>query len=249
MNHLLTDKEAREAFEKNKKANLSKAEQEEFQSKIEQVARDMGLRVKKCEMDSLPDFVETSTTRLYANEVDKAPQPSPKTPKKKATTEEEDKDVARHFFRDVYQVTSNDGSSFYVMHNGIGGRMVSDNWTKESIDKCAEMAAKLGGNFSMIPRGEPGAFPDHLRKYAEEAYAKHGLTLADPTPPTSEQIEASKQKYENLESSQTQKIMKKELLGLRQEKGTELSKGPDKEQSYNNNTTMTPFSMEPKPIK
>jgi len=33
------------------------------------------------------------------------------------------------------------------------------------------MSAKSGGESVMIPSGQPGAFPDHLREYALEAWA------------------------------------------------------------------------------
>ncbi|KTC85220.1 hypothetical protein [Legionella brunensis] len=240
MRYALTGEEAREAFEKIAKANLSKSEQDEFNKKIQQVAFDMQIAIKKCELDSLPEFVKSSNSTLYTNELRRAPEPSPMKKSKEQN----------QFFKDIHQVTLENGSSFYVMLNGIGGRFVSDNWTKESIDKCAEMAAKLGGQFNMIPSGEPGSFPDHLRAYATQAYAKHGIHLPDPTPPTAQQIEQSRQRYEALEgSNNTQMMMKKELSGLRQEQSmAELAQVSDREQGQDK-SGMTPFSIEPKPTK
>ena len=147
MKQILTGLEALKEFNKNAKNTLSKLEQEEFDKKIQQVALDMRLSVKKCELSSLPDFVRKSNSRLYMNELDKAPEPSPTERKKKPKVED---DYTNQFFKDIYQVTCEDNSSFFVMQNGLGSRMVSDHWTEESIDKCAEMAAKLGGKALLL---------------------------------------------------------------------------------------------------
>jgi len=201
----------------------------------------MQLSIKKCELSSLPDFVRKSNSRLYMNELDKAPEPSPTKKKEKSKIED---DYTNQFFKGIYQVTCEDNSSFFVMQNGLGSRMVSDHWTEESIDRCAEMAAKLGGKCHMIPSGEPGAFPDHLRAYASQAFAKHGIHLPDPTPPTAEKVAISKQKYE---LSSTQSAMKENMAAMR-------SKGqgvpiilPDSDESANNESRVTPLSTIPKP--
>lgn len=245
MKHILTGEDAREAFNKIEKANLSKFEQDEFNKKIQQVALEMQLTVKKCELNSLPDFVQTSNSRLYTNELD-VPEPSPGK-KKKPTAEDND---ANQFYKDIYQVTLSGGSSFYVMHNGLGSRMVSDHWTEESINKCAEMSSKLGGKCSMIPSGEPGAFPDHLRAYATQAFAKHGMHFPDPTPPTAEKIEISRQKYESYLTppQNTQIPIKKALTELRQQEHSVsgLSKLPESEHSEDKERKITPFSTTPK---
>ena len=84
-----------------------------------------------------------------------------------------------------YKIESNerDPGSFFICYNTEGIRFVSDNWTKDSIQKSAEMAAKLGYcNMRMIPLGQPGAFPKELRSYASKVYKEKGIAVYDPTP-------------------------------------------------------------------
>lgn len=214
MTYILTGEEATDAF--HEKNRLSTLEQEEFNKKINQAALDLQLLVKKCELSALPEFVKKSNSRLYVKELDVTPEPSAPT-KKTEKPKVEDDDNTNPFFKDIYQVTCKDASSYFVMQNGLGSRMVSDNWTEESIDKCAEMSAKLGGKCHMIPSGEPGAFPDHLRAYATQAFAKHGIDFPDPTPPTAEKVTISKQKY-GLSSPQPSD-MKEKLAAMRSKEG------------------------------
>lgn len=240
MKQILTGQEALKEFNKDQKNTLSKSEQEAFDKKIQQAALDMQLSVKKCELSSLPDFIRKSNSRLYMYELDKAPEPSPTKKKEKSTIED---DYTNEFFKDIYQVICKDNSSFFVMHNGLGSRIVSDHWTEESIDKCAEMAAKLGGKWLMIPSGEPGAFPDHLREYASQAFAKQGIQFPDPTPPTAEKVAISKQKYE---LSSIQSDMKENIAAMRsKEEAVHILSGSD--QSADNESGVTPISTTPKP--
>lgn len=119
------------------------------------------------------------------------------------------------FFKNIYKIKCKDDSSFFIMQRAGGnGRFVSDHWTKESIEEAARMAGKMGGNHSMIPSGEPGAFPDHLREFATQVYAKNGIDLPDPTPPTPEMIEASRKKYEQPKAQESEQQIKNNLSKL-----------------------------------
>lgn len=239
MKQILFGEEALKEFNKNIKNTLSKLEQKKFDKEIQQVALNMRLSIKKCELSSLPYFVRKSNSKLYINELDKAPEPSAN--KKKGKPKVGD-NYTNQFFKDIYQITCKDNSSFFVMHNGLGIRIISDHWTKESIDKCAEMVAKLGGKWHMIPSGEPGAFPDHLRAYASQAFAKKGIHLPDPTPPTAEKVAISKQKYE---LSPTQSDIKEKIAVMRF-KGQGIPILLDNGESANDKSSVTPLSTTPK---
>lgn len=240
MTNILSGEKALKEFNKAKKNTLSKLEQEEFEQRIQQAALNIRLSVKKCDLNTLPDFVRKSNSRLYINELNKTPEPSP-TIKEESVSELEN-DYINQFFKDIYQVTCEDSSSFFVMQNGLGSRMVADHWTEESIDKCAELAAKLGGKCHMIPSGEPGAFPDHLRKYASQAFAKQGIHFPDPTPPTVDAEARSKQKY-GLFS--TQSAIKENMTAMRTEGQGRISSASN--ESSNNQAIEPPISTRPKP--
>ena len=214
MKYYLVGDEALKEFNKIKNNSLSKAEQEEFNKKIQHTARELHLSVKKCDLEALPDFIKKSNSRLYKTELEKSADTKiPQTISEDKREKQKDAgDHTHQFFKDIYEVTCEDSSTFVVMRNGLGGRMISNNWTKESIDKCAEMAAKLGGQHFMIPSGEPGAFPEHLRAYATRAFAKHGIDLPDPTPPATAKINLSEQKQGLLS---TQCAMKEKMVAMR----------------------------------
>ncbi|CEK11337.1 hypothetical protein [Legionella hackeliae] len=239
MVHVLKDEEALEAYNKLLKTNLSKSEQDELNKIIQQIASQLQLVAEKCDLNTLPDFVQQSNSRLYSYEIEKAAASSAR---QKIATK------PHNFFKEIHKLTAENGSSFYLMAGGFGYRIVSSHWTKESIDKCAALVAKLGGDWKMLPLGEPGAFPAHLRAYATQAYAKHGIHLPDPTPPTAEDIERSRKQYEASDSSKSkpsQKAMKQELATLRQQTPKELDSSQDNTQS--NETRIPPFSIVPKP--
>lgn len=180
------DKEILEAFNKSKSSKEGQQEQELFIKLLHKAAAEMEAKIIKCMPEDLPQFVKDSSHNLYPEDLGNLEL-------------ETDKDVINSeesLFDNIYKVGFSDGSSFYLMKSSVCSRFVSDNWTKESIDKAAEMASKLGGNFNMIPSGQPGAFPDHLREYAAQAWGKYGMDLKDPTPPTPEMIENSRQKSE-----------------------------------------------------
>lgn len=191
----LSQKEVLELMSKKEDVEKERVAREKFDKKIQEVALEMQLEIEKCKLDSLPDFVHQSGKKLYKNELNK----------EGIDAAQDVNDDKKQFFKDIYKVKCKDESEFYIMHRtGGSGRMVSDHWTKESIEAAAKMAAKMGGQYSMIPNGEPGAFPAHLRAFAEQAFARQGLDFPDPTSPTAEMIEASRQEYAQKENKSGQ---------------------------------------------
>lgn len=233
MKHVLTTKEILELISKKENSIEEKLEKERFEKKIREIALELQLELKKCHLDSLPEYVRLSSNRLYKYELN---------------SKQDIRDDKKQFFTNIYKIECKDGSSFHLMHRAGGTRIVSDHWTEESIEEAAKMAGKLGGQWSMIPCGEPGAFPAHLRAFAAQVFAKNGICLLDPTPPKPEMIEASRQKYEqpkmpSAEQKSTLQL-KDNLAKIKQnveEPITEMETEPTQAPSL-----ITPFNTRPK---
>lgn len=205
-------------------SNKLKFDMDAFIQKIENAASIMNLNMSQCKLQSLPDFARSGYDR-------------------RSTHDNKNQSV-----KSAYQLRIRDDLELFMIIGADGGvAFLSDHWTEESINKLAELAAKTGGRWSLLPSGTPGEIPDHLRAFAQRAFMQHGIRLSDPTPPSRAMIERSRLKYETATTgsqfypaSNPSDQFKNYLRNVRDNKLGELGEN-------DNHRPITPFRTRPKP--
>lgn len=154
-------------------SNKSKFDMNTFIQKIEKAASLMQLSMSQCQLKNVPDFVRPDYDKKIPH------------------------DNNNQLIKNAYKLKCKDDSDIYmVLHAGGRVEFLSDHWTEESINQAADLAAKISGEWRLLPSGTPGEIPDHLRAFAQRAFAQRGISLSDPTPPSQAMIEKSRLKYE-----------------------------------------------------